>query len=111
MYCVIGSKILWCEVREKCSTYSWCQIGDAVQNKSIPHNKLFKTQEEASAYIEQRDQKKAAFVQDISTEVDKCNALYDAFLQETGICVRVIDRKWSSVEVSKQLAKLRKKHK
>lgn len=110
MYCVIGSKILRCEVREKCSNYSWCKIGDAEKNISIPHNKLFETEEDAALYMEKRDEKKASFVSDISLEVEKCNALYDAFQKETGISVRVIDRKWTSADVTKHLNKLRKKN-
>lgn len=111
MYCVIGDKVLKCDVVEKLESYSWCKIGSSKKNMSIPNTKLFKTEQEGRNYIGKREQHKIDRDKQITNEVIKCNELYDNFYKETGINVRVIDRRWKSQEVKTQLARLRKKKK
>lgn len=108
MYCVIGEKILKCNIIEKQEAYSWCKIGTAEKNKSIPNTKLFSTQEQAQKYIKEKENKKGIQERKIQDEVKGCKELYEAFYKETGINVRVIDRKWHIREAQKQINKIRK---
>lgn len=110
MYCVIGEKILRCEVVEKLEENSWCKIGSTTKNKSVANTKLFKSEEEARSFLKKRKYENAVKESKIVDEVHACKALYDAFFNETGIVVRVIDRRFKVKEVESQLAHLRKKY-
>lgn len=109
MYCVLGEKILKCDVVEKLDTYSWCRIGSSTKNLSIPNTKIFNTEQEGRNYIGKREQSKVDKDKQIAAEILKCNELYDNFYKETGISVRVIDRRWKSKEAKTQIDRLRKK--
>lgn len=110
MYCVIGEKILKCEVVERLEENSWCKIGTTTKNKSIANTKLFKSEDEARSFIKRRTYEKAVRESKIVDEVRACKDLYEAFFNETGIVVRVIDRRFKLKEVESQLAHLRKKY-
>ncbi|MEG1637248.1 MAG: hypothetical protein RR324_07025, partial [Cellulosilyticaceae bacterium] len=109
MYCVIGEKILKCDVVEKLDTYSWCKIGASTKNLSVPNTKLFNSEEECRSYIGKREQNKVDKDKQIANEVVKCNELYDNFYKETGINIRVIDRRWKAKEAKIQIDRLIKK--
>lgn len=110
MYCVIGEKILRCEVVERLEESSWCKIGTTTKKKSIANTKLFKSEEEARSFMKKRTYEKAVRESKIVDEVHACKALYESFFNETGIVVRVIDRRFKLKEVESQLAHLRKKY-
>ena len=110
MYCVISDKILKCEVVERLEEHSWCKIGATTKNKSISNNKLFKSEEEAKSFLKKQKHEKAVKESKIVDEVHACKALYEAFFNETGINVRVIDRRFKVKEVESQLMHLRKKY-
>lgn len=110
MYCVISDKILKCEIVERLEEHSWCKIGTTTKNKSISNNKLFKSEEEAKSFLKKQKYEKAVKESKIVDEVHACKALYDAFFNETGIMVRVIDRRFKVKEVESQLMHLRKKY-
>lgn len=108
MYCVIGEKVLKCDVIEKQEAYSWCKIGEATKNKSIPNTKLFTTQEQAQKYMKDRDRRKGQQVRQIEEDVKKCKEIYEELYKETGINVRVIDRKFRVADAQKHANKVRK---
>lgn len=110
MYCVFGEKILKCEVVERLEESSWCKIGTTTKNKSISNNKLFKSEEEARSFLKKQKYEKAVKESKIVDEVHECKVLYDDFFNETGIVVRVIDRRFKVKEVESQLMHLRKKY-
>lgn len=110
MYCVIGEKILKCEVSEKLENYSWVRIGKTEKGQTIPNNRIFETEDAAQRFIQKRNTRKSAIDKDILDEVAACKSAYDAFFKETGISVRIIDRLFRIGDVEKQLAHLRKKY-
>ena len=110
MYCVIGQKVLRCEVSEKLENFSWVRIGKTEKGQTIPNNRIFETEDAARQFIEKRDTLKSAKDKDLLNEIAACKSAYDAFFKETGISVRIIDRLFKINEVEKQIAHLRKKY-
>ncbi|MGL6174641.1 MAG: hypothetical protein ACRC1P_08555 [Cellulosilyticaceae bacterium] len=110
MYCIVGEKILRCEVSEKLENYSWVRIGRAEKGQTVPNNRVFETEQAAQAFLVKRGKMRTSIDQELSNEVNACKKLYDAFCEETGITVRVIDRLFKVQDVEKQLAHLRKKY-
>ncbi len=110
MYCVIGEKILRCEINEKTENFSWVTIGKTDKKQTIPNNRIFETHEEGEAYIKRKNQNKASSQKQLVDQVHECKRMYQAFERETGISVRVIDRCFKPKEVQKQLDHLRKKY-
>lgn len=110
MYCVIGEKILRCEISEKTENFSWVIIGKSDKKQTIPNNRIFETHEQGEAYIKRKAQTKTALDKQVIDQVYECKRLYAEFEKETGISVRVIDRCFKPKEVKKQLDHLRKKY-
>ncbi len=109
MFCVVGQKVLRCEVTEKAENFSWVQIGKSDKKQTVPNNRIFETHEQGQAYIERAAKNKSQAQNDLSQQINTCKRLYDAFEAETGIKVRVIDRCFKPKEVQRQLDHLRKK--
>lgn len=109
MFCVIGEKILKCEVIEKKEGYAWCKIGSAKKNKSVPYTRLFANEDAAKDYLKSKAKNKAQFNVQIQQEVEKCEAVYQKFFEETGIKVRTIDKKWRLKEAQMDVAQRKKR--
>lgn len=54
MYCVIGEKILRCEVKKKEELSSICKVSSSKKEQSIANNRLFETEEAAAQFIKKR---------------------------------------------------------
>ncbi|MGL4362949.1 MAG: hypothetical protein ACRCSG_06780 [Cellulosilyticaceae bacterium] len=110
MYCIVGEKILRCEVSEKLENYSWIRVGRSEKGQTVPNNRIFETEESALAFLKKRSKTRVSIDQELSSEINSCKRMYSDFLKETGISVRLIDRLFKVQDVEKQLAHLRKKY-
>lgn len=110
MFCVIGEKILYCEISEKLENYAWVRIGNSEKGQTIPNNRLFEDEASAAKFIKRKKDNAASKDKELIDEINHCKSLYADFERETGIKVRVIDRLFKAKEVEKQLAHLRKKY-
>lgn len=108
MYCVIGEKVLRCEVKKKDELMSLCKVGSSTKEQKIANNRLFETEQEAQGFIKKRKANKVDEGTMVANTVQKCKALYEALYQETGIEVRTIDRQWTITSAEKHIAKLKK---
>lgn len=109
MYCVIGEKILKCEVKKKDELSSLCKVGSSKKDQMIANNRLFKTEEEANAFINKRKTNKVNENKLVANAVEKCAEIYEKLYQETGIEVRTIDRQWTVNGAEKHVNMLKKK--
>lgn len=110
MYCIIGDKILRCEVISKQEDTCLCKVGKAGTSKHISNKKLFDTEAAANSFLLKREKNKQDADKKISEDITKCEALYNALFEETGITVRLIDRRFRVKEAESQIAHLRKKY-
>ena len=108
MYCVIGEKILGCEVKKKEELSSICKVGSSKKEQSIANNRLFKTEEEAAQFIKKRKINKMNENKQVAHAVEVCKALYEKLYEETGIEVRTIDRQWTVNAAEKHIMKLKR---
>lgn len=109
MYCVIGEKILKCEVKQKQELASICKVGATnKKDQLISNNRLFKTQPEAEEFIKNRKKNKVNENKQIADSVAACKAIYEALYEETGIEVRTIDRQWTISSAEKHVKLLKK---
>lgn len=108
MYCVIGEKILGCEVKKKEELSSICKVGSSKKEQSIANNRLFKTEEEAAQFIKKRKLNKMNENKQVAHAVEVCKALYEKLYEETGIEVRTIDRQWTVNAAEKHIMKLKR---
>lgn len=108
MYCVIGEKILRCEVKKKEELSSLCKVGSAQKEQSIANNRLFKTEQEAAQFIKKRKMNKVNENKQVANAVVTCKALYEKLYEETGIEVRTIDRQWAVSAAEKHIMKLKR---
>lgn len=108
MYCVIGEKILRCEVKKKEELSSLCKVGSAQKEQSIANNRLFKTEQEAAQFIKKRKMNKVNENKQVANAVATCKALYEKLYEETGIEVRTIDRQWTVSSAEKHIIKLKR---
>ena len=110
MYCVVGEKVLRCEVSERLENFSWVRIGKSEKGQTVPNNRIFEEEYDAHQFLKNRVIKRVSTDTAVANEVNACKKLYDDFYEETGITVRIIDRLYKSKDVEKQLAHLRKKY-
>lgn len=108
MYCVIGEKVLKCEVKKKEEKSSLCKVGSAKKEQVISNNRLFTTEQEAAQFIKKRKNNRADENKLVSNAVEACMAIYEKLYQETGIEVRTIDRQWTISSAEKHVNKLKK---
>lgn len=108
MYCVIGEKVLRCEVKKKEEMSSLCKVGTAKKEQVISNNRLFQTEEEAAKFIKKRKANKVNESTLVANAVESCKALYEKLYEETGIEVRTIDRQWTVTSAEKHIMKLKK---
>ncbi len=108
MYCVIGEKILRCEVKKKEELSSLCKVGSSPKEQSIANNRLFNTEQEAVQFIKKRKMNKVNENKQVAHAVEACKALYEKLYKETGIEVRTIDRQWTVSSAEKHIEKLKR---
>ena len=108
MYCVIGEKILSCELKKKDELFSICKIGGSKKEQSIANNRLFNTEEEALQSIKKRKVNRMNQNKQVAHAVEVCKALYEKLYEETGIEVRTIDRQWTVNAAEKHIIKLKR---
>ena len=108
MYCVIGEKILRCEVKKKEELSSICKVSSSKKEQSIANNRLFETEEAAAQFIKKRKVNKMNENKQVAHAVEVCNALYEKLYEETGIEVRTIDRQWTVNAAEKHIMKLKR---
>ena len=108
MYCVIGEKILRCEVKKKEELSSICKVGASKKEQSIANNRLFETEEAAAQFIKKRKLNKMNENKQVAHAVEVCKALYEKLYEETGIEVRTIDRQWTVNSAEKHIMKLKR---
>lgn len=108
MYCVIGEKILRCEVKKKEELSSICKVSSSKKEQSIANNRLFETEEAAAQFIKKRKLNKMNENKQVAHAVEVCNALYEKLYEETGIEVRTIDRQWTVNSAEKHIIKLKR---
>lgn len=108
MYCVIGEKILRCEVKKREELSSICRVGSAKSDQVIFNSRLFKTEQEAQEFVGNRKKNKVDERVLVANAVEACTALYEKLYEETGIEVRTIDRQWTISSAEKHVAKLKK---
>ena len=108
MYCVIGEKILRCEVKKKEELSSICKVSSSKKEQSIANNRLFETEEAAAQFIKKRKVNKMNENKQVAHAVEVCNALYEKLYEETGIEVRTIDRQWTVNSAEKHIIKLKR---
>lgn len=108
MYCVIGEKILSCEVKKSDELFSICKVGGSKKEQSVANNRLFKTEEEAVQSIKKRRINKMNENKQVAHAVEVCKALYEKLYEETGIEVRTIDRQWTVNAAEKHIIKLKR---
>lgn len=108
MYCVIGEKILRCEVKKKEELSSICKVSSSKKEQSIANNRLFETEEAAAQFIKRRKVNKMNENKQVAHAVEVCNALYEKLYEETGIEVRTIDRQWTVNSAEKHIIKLKR---
>lgn len=108
MYCVIGEKVLRCEVKKKEEMSSLCKVGSSPKEQSIANNRLFKTEQEAAQFIKKRKMNKVNENKLVANAVETCKALYEKLYEETGIEVRTIDRQWTVSSAEKHIIKLKR---
>ena len=108
MYCVIGEKILSCEVKKRDELFSICKVGGSKKEQSIANNHLFKTEEEAAQSIKKRKINRMNENKQVAHAVEVCKALYEKLYEETGIEVRTIDRQWTANAAEKHIIKLKR---
>lgn len=108
MYCVIGEKILSCEVKKRDELFSICKVGGSKKEQSIANNRLFKTEEEAAQSIKKRKINRMNENKQVAHAVEVCKALYEKLYEETGIEVRTIDRQWTVNAAEKHIIKLKR---
>lgn len=108
MYCVIGEKILRCEVKKKEELSSICKVSSSKKEQSIANNRLFETEEAAAQFIKKRKLNKMNENKQVAHAVEVCKALYEKLYEETGIEVRTIDRQWTVNSAEKHIIKLKR---
>ncbi len=108
MYCVIGEKILRCEIKKKEELSSLCKVGSSQKEQNIANNRLFKTEQEAAQFIKKRKMNKVNENKQVANAVVTCKALYEKLYEETGIEVRTIDRQWAVSAAEKHIMKLKR---
>lgn len=108
MYCVIGEKVLRCEVKKKEEMSSLCKVGSAKKEQLIANNRLFQTEGEAANFIKKRKANKVNESTLVANAVETCKALYEKLYEETGIEVRTIDRQWTVTSAEKHIVKLKR---
>lgn len=109
MYCVVGEKVLPCEVKKRDERQSLCKVGAAKKEQRVANNCLFGSEEAARQFLKEKRKAKMEENKQVVTNVEKCNALYDELFKETGIEVRTIDRQWTVSMATKHIASLKKK--
>lgn len=108
MYCVMGEKILRCEVKKKEEMSSICKMSTSNKEQRVANNRLFETEEEAAEFIKERKKNKANENKQVAHAVEVCKALYERLYEETGIEVRTIDREWTVNSAEKHIMKLKR---
>ncbi len=108
MYCVIGEKVLRCEVKKKEEMSSFCKVGGSKKEQVIPNNRIFNTEEEATKFIKKREAYKSKESTLVASAVEASKALYEKLYEETGIEVRIIDRQWTLALAEKHIAYLKR---
>lgn len=108
MYCVIGEKILKCEIKQKQEISSICRIGTAKKDQTMSNSRIFNTQPEAEEFLKKKKKNQVNENKQIADSVERCNAIYEALYEETGIQVRTIDRQWTISSAEKHVKTLKK---
>ena len=108
MYCVIGEKVLRCEVKKKEEMSSMCKVGSSKKEQVISNNRLFETEQAATQFIKNRKVNQKNESKLVISAVEKCTALYEQLYDETGIEVRTIDRQWTVSSAEKHITKLKR---
>ena len=109
MYCVVGEKVLPCEVKKRDERVSLCKVGAAKKEQRVANNCLFPSEEAAREFLKKKRKAKVEENKQVVSNVEKCNALYDELFKETGIEVRMIDRQWTVSMATKHIGSLKKK--
>ena len=109
MYCVVGEKVLPCEVIRKDERLSLCKVGAAKKEQRVANNCLFSSEESAREFLKKKRKAKMEENKQVASNVEKCNDLYEELFKETGIEVRMIDRQWTVSMATKHIGSLKKK--
>ncbi|MGL4346212.1 MAG: hypothetical protein ACRCTE_13520 [Cellulosilyticaceae bacterium] len=108
MYCVLGDKVLRCDVKKKLEGFSLCRVGTAQKEQRVPNECVFQNEGAAREFLKQKRRNKSQEQVQVSSAMDKCNEIYQRLLEETGIDVRLIDRQWTVSAAHKHAVSLKK---
>lgn len=109
MYCVLGDKVLQCEVKRKDDRMSVCMVGAGAKEQRVPNNCIFLNEQEARELLKKKRRSQQEESQQVANNVQRCKELYEELFNETGIEVRTIDRQWTINMATKHIASLKKK--
>ncbi|MEF9959734.1 MAG: hypothetical protein RR448_08465 [Niameybacter sp.] len=109
MYCVVGEKVLQCEVKKKDERASVCKVGAAKKEQRVANNCIFASEEVARDFLKKKRKSQIEENNQVVSNVQRCNEMYEELFKETGIEVRTIDRQWTINMATKHIASLKKK--